>query len=33
MGMCEAVLVILLSFNGELYLQKINDKPVSYPFD
>ena len=33
MGMCEAVLVILLSFNGELYLQKINDKPVSYPFE
>ena len=33
MGVCEAVLVILLSFNGELYLQKINDKPVSYPYD
>ena len=26
MGMCEAVLVILLSFNGETFLQKINDK-------
>jgi len=33
MGMCEAVLVILLSFNGETLLHKINDKPVSYPFE